>query len=159
MFLRKLLGKVRNWLVKPQELTVPGRYAEVSHVCEFVSEGARHAGFGEEACFRIELCCDEAATNIIEHAYGGEGVGSITVSYQDKGDRFEIVLWDNGRSFDPTIVPPPPDLATLPHDPQTLPVGGFGLHLIKQLMDDVQFTFDPRQGNRLKMVKRKKGNP
>ena len=57
---------------------------------------------------------------------------------------------------DPATVPAPPDLTTLPANPQDLPVGGFGLHLIKQLMDDVQFTFDPRQGNRLKMVKRKK---
>ncbi|MCA9966394.1 MAG: ATP-binding protein [Anaerolineales bacterium] len=158
MVLRKLLGKLWNRLVKRHELTVPGHYAQVQRVCQFVADGARRAGFGEDELFRIELCCDEAATNIIEHAYGGEGIGSITVSYQDKGDRFEIVLRDNGRSFDPTTVPAPPDLTTLPADPQALPVGGFGLHLIKQLMDEVQFTFDPRKGNRLKMMKQK-GTP
>lgn len=156
MFLSKPLGKLWNWLVKRSELTVPGHYAQVQRVCQFVADGARRVGFGEDDLFRIELCCDEAATNIIEHAYGGEGVGSITVSYQDKGDRLEIVLHDNGRSFDPTVVPAPPDPTTLSDDPQALPVGGFGLHLIKQLMDDVEFTFDPRKGNQLKMVKRKK---
>lgn len=155
MFVQKLLAQISNRLQNRHLLTVPGHYEQVQHICQFVADGARRAGFSDDDLFRIELCCDEAATNIIEHAYGGEGVGSITVSYRDRPDRFEIVLRDNGRSFDPTTVPAPPDLSTLPLNVETLPVGGFGLHLIKQLMDDAQFTFDSKKGNRLTMIKKK----
>lgn len=154
MPLRKLWNGLRR-LRRKRSLTVPGRYDQVQRLCHFVAAGARRAGFDDDETFRIELCCDEAATNIIEHAYGGENIGQIMVHYWDKRDRFVIMLRDNGRSFDPTTVPTPPDLSRQPTTVESLPVGGFGLHLIRQLMDEVTFKFDPKKGNQLTMTKRK----
>ena len=62
-------------------LTVPGRYDEIKRICEFVAAGATKAGFDEDTVFHMELCCDEASTNIIEHAYGREDAGNIEISY------------------------------------------------------------------------------
>lgn len=144
-------------------LTVPGRYKEIKRICEFVAAGAADAGFDEDTIFHLELCCDEASTNIIEHAYGEEGVGSIVISYEVNDDTFTIELRDNGQAFDPSTVPPPPAIAT---DESGAPAlspeafsnqlreGGLGLHFIRNLMDEVHFTSDRRKGNRLIMVKK-----
>jgi serine/threonine-protein kinase RsbW len=139
-------------------LVVPGRYKEIRRICEFVADGAAEAGFDEDTIFHLELCCDEATTNIIEHAYGEEGVGPISISYHNDGDAFRIVLQDNGQAFDPTSVPPPP--AIMDHDgsPEELTsqlrIGGLGWHFIRNLMDEVHFTSDHQSGNKLVMVKK-----
>lgn len=147
-------------MTKEQFLTVPGRYEEIRGICAFVGAGAADAGFDEDAVFQIELSCDEAATNIIEHAYGGENAGSIVVSYVTTASAFTFTLRDNGRPFDPTTVPPPPTVATATVDvtPEELgsqlKEGGLGLHMIRKLMDEVYFSFDADAGNTMVMVKR-----
>lgn len=142
---------------KKHTITVPGRYDEIQQVCRFVAAGATQSGLDETAVFHIELACDEACTNIIEHAYGGEGVGEILISWQVKKNDFVITLHDHGRRFDPTAVPPP-SLATDETVTETemlenLKVGGLGVHFIRQLMDEVHFHFDDN-GNELVLVKK-----
>lgn len=142
-------------------LTFPGRYEEIRNICEFVADGAAASGLSETDIFHVELACDEACTNVIEHAYGGEGVGEIQVSWQVKGDQFYITIHDNGRSFQPEEVPDPP-IPPNPDDPEfseeavveDLKVGGLGIHFMRKLMDDVTFTFDEKRGNTLVMRKK-----
>lgn len=141
-----------------QVLIVPGRYNEIKRICEFVAAGAAEAGFDDDTIFHLELCCDEASTNIIEHAYGQEGAGNIVISYAIAEDEFTIVLRDNGQAFDPANVPPPPAISreSIPLDElaNQMRIGGLGLHFIRNLMDEVTYTADGRQGNRLVMVKK-----
>ncbi len=136
-------------------LTVPGRYEEIQKVCQFMADGAAASGLDQTAVFHIELACDEACTNVIEHAYGGEDRGEITVSWQLDGRSFIIRVHDHGRSFNPDTVPVP----TLPPDasePENVKVGGLGIHFMRQLMDEVRFAFDDESGNTLTLVKKKK---
>jgi serine/threonine-protein kinase RsbW len=142
-------------------LTVTGRYGEVRTICAFVVDGARAAGLDDDLLFHIELCCDEAATNIIEHAYGSEGAGDITVRYVSSPQAFTIYMYDNGRAFEPEDVPEPfipiQDVSSEPEINdvmESMKVGGLGIHFMRKLMDDVQFSFDGRRGNMLKMTKR-----
>ncbi|MFO7536635.1 MAG: ATP-binding protein [Chloroflexota bacterium] len=136
-------------------ITIAGRYEQVKKACQFVARGAAAAGLDEQAVFHIELCCDEACTNIIEHAYGGEDIGEITVSYQAEDDSFVITIYDNGRSFQPESVLPPKSVRV--QDPQetaeNLQIGGLGIHFMRQLMDEIQFVFDKSEGNKLIMTK------
>jgi serine/threonine-protein kinase RsbW len=137
-------------------LTFPGRYEKIKQICQFVAHGAAQAGLDETAIFHVELACDEACTNIIEHAYGGEDVGEIIVSWHIKGSQFTVTLHDNGRSFDPENVPPPPIPADNPSeaDVEKLKVGGLGIHFMRNLMDEVTFEFDQKKGNTLTLVKK-----
>jgi serine/threonine-protein kinase RsbW len=146
-------------MTKRRTLTVPGRYAEIKGLCEFVGAGAAEAGVDEDTIFQLELCCDEAATNIIEHAYGGEDVGDIVCSYEVNANAIIVTLHDNGRPFDPEVIKPPPVFdSTSAHTPDEvsdrLQIGGLGLHFIRNLMDEVHFTFDKERGNTLTMVKK-----
>jgi serine/threonine-protein kinase RsbW len=141
-------------------LTVPGRYEEIQKICQFVAAGAAESGLDETAIFHIELACDEACTNIIEHAYEGEDKGDINISWQFKGSTFTISFHDNGRSFNPQAVLKPtlPPTSSNPETPPNLDnvkVGGLGIHFMRQLMDDVQFQFDDEAGNTLILVKKK----
>ncbi len=141
-------------------LTVPGRYDQIRTIIDFVLEGAEAAGLNEHALFHLELCCDEASTNIIEHAYGSEDLGPITVQYEATTEAFNVTFLDHGHPFSPQDVPEPgpfnddkktqPDLSEFL---DSLKIGGLGIHLMRRLMDDVQYSFDEEEGNRLTLVK------
>jgi serine/threonine-protein kinase RsbW len=148
------MGKIRS-------LTVPAQYDQIQKILRFVARGAQEAGLSEDEIFHVELCCDEASTNIIEHAYAEDEEGEINVRYQIKSDEFRIVFEDNGRVFNPDTVPapkppPPPPPPGEPVDDfiDNLQIGGLGIHFMRQLMDDVHFDLDKESGNTLTMVKK-----
>lgn len=138
---------------KKQEIVVPGRFAEIKTLCQFLTKGAAAAGMDETTLFHIELACDEACTNIIEHAYGGEDMGVIYASWQVKDGEFIITLHDHGRSFNPDDIPTPPT----EQNPDNIKAGGLGVHFMRQLMDSVTYHFDDNHGNTLIMTKKLPG--
>ncbi|GAB4277919.1 MAG: anti-sigma regulatory factor [Candidatus Promineifilaceae bacterium] len=138
---------------KKQEIVVPGRFAEIKTLCQFIIKGAAAAGMDETALFHIELACDEACTNIIEHAYGSEDIGTIYASWHVQDEQFVITLHDHGRPFNPADVPTPPT----EHTPGKIKVGGLGIHFMRQLMDSVTYHFDDDHGNTLIMTKKLPG--
>jgi serine/threonine-protein kinase RsbW len=103
----------------------------------------------------VQLAVDEAATNVIQHAYDQDNPGDISLSWRCEANRFIITLRDNGRQFDPGSVPPP-DINSPLEERQ---VGGLGLYLITRLMDEARFDFHPQEGNVLTMVKYITSNP
>ena len=140
-------------------LTVVGRYDQIRNITQFVTAAADAAGLDENAVFHLELCSDEAATNIIEHAYGGEDVGTITVHHEATPGTFTITFTDHGRAFNPHDVPAPPSFSSEDTSPglteflDSLQVGGLGIHFMRNLMDEVHYSFDQERGNKLTLVK------
>lgn len=129
------------------ELAVPALFENLALIGEFIVSVARRAGLDDKSVFNVQLACDEACTNIIEHAYADES-GPIRISCVLGDDSLEIRIHDTGRPFDPAAVQKP-DLDA-PLDRRE--AGGLGLYFMRSVMDDVRFEFD-ESGNRLTMVK------
>ena len=144
-------------MVKKQSLSIPGRYGEIRRLCEFIGDGARQAGFGDDGVFQVELACDEACTNIIEHTYGGEDRGVITGRWRVESEQFVVIIEDHGGRFDPSQIPPapvppaPPELSA--ENQFDVQVGGLGVYFMRQLMDEVSFSYEEDSGNVLRMSK------
>jgi serine/threonine-protein kinase RsbW len=142
-------------MATPNSLTVPGRYDQIAPICDFVAQAAEKAGFDDDTVFHVQLACDEACTNVIEHSYGAENVGDITVSCQVQSSGFTVTIRDHGRPFDPNDIAEP-QVPTNNNDMDRLKVGGLGIHFMRKLMDEVRFTFD-QKGNTLTLIKRLPG--
>lgn len=123
-------------------------YSSIPTITQFVAEAAHAAFLDEDAVFHCQMAVDEACTNVIEHAYGGENKGNIEIVCRVEPGRCTIRIVDHGKPFDPTKVPAPKASQSL----DDVRPGGIGLHLMKQLMDDVRFEFT-EHGNVLTMVK------
>jgi serine/threonine-protein kinase RsbW len=134
-------------------LTFAGRYEGLAAISEFVTGAARAAGLDARAIFAVQLAVDEACSNIIDHAYGGEGHGDIECTCRVTDDGLTVVLRDQGRPFDPSYVPQPNLSPSLEDEDCT--GGGLGLYFMHQLVDEVHFEFGPDSGNVLTMVKRR----
>lgn len=126
-----------------------GNYKSLSAISDFVASVARSAGFNKKVVYNLQLAVDEAVTNVIEHAYGGEGVGDIELTIDPTELGLQIVVHDWGSSFDPSQVPEPEFDVPL----EELQSRGAGIYLIRRIMDEVHYEFDPQKGNRLTMVK------
>lgn len=130
-------------------LTLSANLDALAYVSAFITTGAERSGLDERATWQVQLAVDEAATNIVQHAYEGTEPGTFTITWEVQDNRFIVTLRDHGRSFDPQEVPTPDILSPL----EERQVGGLGIYLMTRLMDEVRFDFDPQDGNFLTMVK------
>ncbi len=131
------------------ELRLTAHYSELERLCAFVAEGADAAGLSAQARDHVQLAVDEAATNVIQHGYGGEGDALFNVRWRADPGTLTIVITDQAPPFDPGSIP---DVPT-PSSVDDLSVGGYGMRFIRQVMDEVDYVY--RDGvNRLTLVKR-----
>jgi serine/threonine-protein kinase RsbW len=133
--------------VKTATATFPARCESLAAIGEFVEQAARAAGFDERGVYAVQMAVDEASSNIIEHAYEGQG-GQIECSYTLEERELIVVLRDHGKPFDPACIPEP----NLQADLQERDTGGLGIFFMCRMMDDVRFEFT-EEGNVLTMVK------
>lgn len=128
--------------------------AHSSHLAPFrkkLRSLLEEAGFDEKKTHDVLLSVDEVLTNVIRHAYGSQnenqGPDKIRVSFSNSEDRAEIVIEDQGPSFDPSRFPSP----SLPPEKP----GGLGIHLVRSLIDELHYESLKPKGNRLRLVKYK----
>jgi len=129
----------------------PGNFESLADIAEFVRLEAKEAKLSNKEIFELETAVDEAVSNIIEHAYGGEGIGDIYCTSTPLENGIEIILEDYGQPFDPSCVAAP-DLSVQLRNRKN---HGLGYFLMCQLTDVVHFEFSENH-NRLTLIKRKK---
>lgn len=115
---------------------------------EFIARACERLHISDEIAFQLQLACDEAAANVIQHGYEGMNPGSIMLELRPQRKKIEMVLSDFGHPFEP-VETGAPDVDALMHDQ---PTTGFGLYFIYTTMNDVSYYSD-EQGNHLVLVK------
>jgi serine/threonine-protein kinase RsbW len=128
------------------------KFEYLDEIRDFVGEVARGGGFSAKDVYNIQLATDEAASNIIEHAYENRSDGVLELSCGMKEDTITIILIDHGESFDPSEIP----LPDLKADLSDRKIGGLGIFLMRKLMDEVHYEPKPDKSNVLTMIKRKR---
>ncbi len=83
----------------------------------------------------VGLAVQEAATNIILHAYQREPGRPIHVAVRGDAERLEIAITHEGCDFDPNALPSPNFSGER--------TSGFGVYLIRELMDEVRVPARP----------------
>jgi anti-sigma regulatory factor (Ser/Thr protein kinase) len=94
----------------------------------------------DDFIYQVELAISEICTNIIKHAYRYSG-GQIQCEITLLNNGIQLDFYDTGQSFDPNTIPPPKS------DPHKLEEGGYGLHIVRQIMDVVSYEYDREKGN------------
>jgi serine phosphatase RsbU (regulator of sigma subunit)/anti-sigma regulatory factor (Ser/Thr protein kinase) len=100
----------------------------------------------DDFVYLVELAVSEICTNIIQHAYRKAG-GQIRGSLTPLPNGIQIDLFDDGEGFDPASVPDPSP------EPNALNEGGYGLHIVRQIMDRVLYQAQTPEGNHWRLIK------
>jgi serine/threonine-protein kinase RsbW len=93
---------------------------------------AKHMGLNEEKSAEISMALIEACINAFEHS---ESDKQIEIHFKIKDDQLEIQVTDKGKGFDKSKVKIPKIEEKIKSDYKR----GWGLKLIQELMDTVEF--------------------
>jgi serine/threonine-protein kinase RsbW len=132
-------------------LDVPPDIAGIPRLLDWVETCCSESEVGGDAASKLVLALDEAVANVINYAFIGVALPHrIAVALEIDGDRVAAEITDNGRPFDPSAAPEPD--CTMPLESRD--VGGLGIHLIRRVVDRVQYR---RFGdeNHLRLEKRR----
>jgi anti-sigma regulatory factor (Ser/Thr protein kinase) len=102
-----------------------------------------------EAAYLVSLAIEELVTNCLKYAYDDSDSHTVDFVLGLRDGALTVEVIDDGRAFNPLEVPSP-DLSVAMED---RPIGGLGIHLLRELADEV--SYERRQGtNRLKLRKK-----
>ena len=111
---------------------------------------ARHMDLSEEKTGEISMALIEACINAFEHS---ESKSEVYIDFLIEEDQLTIKVIDKGKGFDQSNVKIPKIESKLNSDERKR---GWGIMLIKELMDSVDFESD-HTGTTLTMIKKKEG--
>lgn len=103
-----------------------------------------------KAVFAVQLAIDELVSNIIKYGSGSSDSGiALRLTFDDKAIQVEIE--HEGEPFNPFEVAEP----NLDESVSDRPIGGLGIHLTRNVMDDCEFSY--RDGRNMLVLRKKLG--
>jgi len=122
----------------------PASIDSLEDMQQFVREMIQIAQFDPSNAIKIEVAIEEALVNVITHAYVGkkDSEKTLEVSCYLQPEGIEFVIVDRGVVFNP-VQYVQERCQTLSAEEQCL--GGYGLLLITQMMDNVRYLRDGEQ--------------
>jgi len=133
--------------MKPNEivLEVSADPKLLSTVRAMVRSYLAEAGFGRERTDEVVLGVDEACTNAIRHGCKGCEDEIFSIVFRSDEEWIEIQLLDSGEPAPAEVFEARERLA--PEHPSEIQPGGLGLHLIREVFDEVTFCPGSVTGN------------
>jgi serine/threonine-protein kinase RsbW len=129
-------------------ITLRSQLADLSLVSGWVQALAARYHFAERTGFAIELCLEEALSNVIRHGYAGDPTQKIDVEFSMTAEGSVLfVIEDTAPHFrpvDPSVPLAVPSIIPL----EEIVPGGQGIPLMRKFADAVEWEPLP-QGNRL----------
>jgi len=130
------------------ELTIRSVPEEIDKVTTFVGNCGTRIGLRNRETLDAQISADEACSNVIAYAYPGRE-GGIHIVCETGDGYFAVTVSDDGMPFNPLAIPEP-DLTS---DLDNRDLGGLGIHLIRSLMDEVDYE---RRDDKNVLVMKKK---
>ncbi len=117
-------------------LDLESKTSEVTRLSEWVEALCEEHGVAMGKTMQINLAIEEAAVNVINYAYPDNEVNNFRIEFEMGPDRISIWrLIDSGKQFDPTAQAEVDTSLSV----EERPIGGLGIHLVKQIMDEVSY--------------------
>jgi len=130
-------------------LRIPSITENLQMIRVFVLKIAAKVGFNEETQEQIALSVDEACTNVIKHAHHHNARRLMDIKIETDANKIKITITDKGKGFDITKLQDP-DIEKYIKESKH---GGLGIYLIKTLMDEVNYEFNPGVKNQVQLTK------
>ena len=123
-------------------LVIPSQTRYLNLVTGLAKRAALSAGMDDATAAKVSIAVDEAVTNVILHAYRGEGEHSVELELRFTETALEIHILHSGQGIrsDQMVLPDPKEYIKHPRK------GGLGLLLMSRFMDEVQFKSDEASG-------------
>ena len=122
-------------IVLDEELTLANDVKEVAKMNTFIKDVLARLNIDKSLVSKMRLALEEAVVNVIEYAYPAGRKGNVNIRVTHDGKRLRFIISDSGIAFNPTEA----SSADTTLSAEERPVGGLGIHLMRQLMDSVNY--------------------
>jgi serine/threonine-protein kinase RsbW len=143
------IGRVRPHLHGGVELRLPSQLGYEKVAMDTVATVAGRMGFAEERVAALRSAIAEAVTNAIEHGNRGAKDALVRVQIIPDSDRLTVIVRDQGgnRLAPGRVLKEPSLLRAMDGSDE-----GWGMWLIRQLVDEATWSASPRGGNEVRLV-------
>ncbi len=123
--------------------------SELERIGQVTTEFGQRHHLPEQLVFEVNLALEEVLVNIISYGYDDQNEHEIVLHLSIQDGEVQAEVEDDGWPFNPLEVAVP----DVGQSVEERPIGGLGVHLVRQVMDAIEYT--RQQGkNRLVMKKR-----
>lgn len=139
-----------------QTITIRSKLSEIQRVEHLLRAFITKYQLPSSFIMDFTLSAEELLTNIISYGYEDTAEHLIQLQLQCNATTITLCIKDDGRAYNPLTRPLPDITAGV----QERPIGGLGIYLVRQLMDQVEY-FRSDEKNILTLTKKlppKKGN-
>jgi anti-sigma regulatory factor (Ser/Thr protein kinase) len=131
------------------QITLSNRigYEKIAIACS--ASFAELYGFPGDRIEDLKTIVGEATTNAIRHGNKGRQDAKVVLSMRCDADTIYVSVMDEGSGLDQ--LPPDPDIDRIIESGEKT-IGGFGLYLIRQLADEVEFIKRADNGHAIQIA-------
>ena len=116
-------------------ITIPNDLKAIDSVVEGLEGFAQDKSIQPGVVQKLCIAFDELLNNIISYGYVDDGPHEIFVAVDYRNDELAVTIKDDGIPFNP-FMGDDPDISLSVDDRE---IGGLGIHLVKQMMDEVSY--------------------
>ena len=134
-------------------ITLTNDIQQVPQLAEFVDMVCEEVGMDMAVAIQMNLAMEEAVVNVMSYAYPADTVGDVTIEAVTIADQLQFTIIDSGIPFDPTAKAEVDTTLSA----EERPIGGLGIHLVRQLMDSI--TYERIDGKNVLTLRKKFDKP
>jgi anti-sigma regulatory factor (Ser/Thr protein kinase) len=109
--------------------------AEIVRMTSWVAEQTAAFGLSSQTGYALQLCMEEAVTNVISHAFDPGSVHEIQLRLWREGKALFAEISDDGKPFDPLAY----EGAATAKDLDSVAIGGLGIKLLRSLAASIAY--------------------
>ena len=118
-----------------RSLTLPNDINTIPQLNEFIDTVCEELEIDMALAMSLNLAMEEAVVNVMDYAYPAGTEGEVNIEAIADETQLHFTISDSGKPFDPTAK----EEVDTTLSAEERPIGGLGIHLIRQLMDNISY--------------------
>lgn len=116
-------------------VTLTNKLTEIERLSAIVDEFGEQHDIPPKVLFALNVSLDEILTNVISYGYADSLPHDIIVRLSCRDGMVEVAVEDEARAYNPLTTPEPDLMKPV----EERPIGGLGVHLIRKMMDAIEY--------------------
>ncbi len=116
-------------------LVLPNDIETIPDLNAFIDATAEEIGLDMSLTMSLNLAIEEAVVNVMQYAYPEGENGDVYIEILAQEEWLTFIISDSGIPFDPTTK----RNADISLPAEDRPIGGLGIYLVRQLMDEISY--------------------
>lgn len=132
------------------KIALPNDIKALPQLFEFIDRMSEEAGLDMAETMQVNLAVEEAVVNVMNYAYAEGQAGEVEIGCDTDECGMTFTVKDSGVPFDPTEK----EEADTTLGVEERPIGGLGIHIVRQIMDSITYERTADGHNVLTMRKK-----